>query len=127
MSTKPESNSGLRRRSGVPDKTAASSSTKFTAEQSDNLKTRSDESSGRVSGSNRSRRTPLVLALIFLFGVSFVLRGRQTGLPRTYALCSKEGSIYTVDKDAPQVECIVVHNSRILSVGNLGTITNFPF
>ncbi|KAJ6570591.1 amidohydrolase 3 [Mycena vulgaris] len=36
-----------------------------------------------------------------------------------YAVCSRRGSIYTVDATNSQVECLIVNNSRILGTGTL--------
>ncbi|KAI5118629.1 hypothetical protein M0805_006996 [Coniferiporia weirii] len=79
------------------------------------------KSGGRPDRSNATGGRPvtLILAILCALGLSYLLRGRSSNLPITYALCSKEGNIYTVDDARPQAECIVVHNSRILSVGTL--------
>lgn len=42
-------------------------------------------------------------------------------IPKSYALCSREENIYTVDESKPRVQCIVVHRSRILDTEDLGT------
>lgn len=38
-----------------------------------------------------------------------------------YAVCSTNRTIYTVDLDLPNVQCIVVHDSLISDTGDLGT------
>lgn len=69
-----------------------------------------------------------VLQLIFValavFGIYLVSKSRiaTSSLPKTYALCSREGGIYTVDENQPTAECIVINDSRILSVGSLGKL-----
>lgn len=57
-----------------------------------------------------------------LFYISF-LNTRGIDLPHTYALCSKDGpNIYTVDPAKPQVECIAIQGSEILSTGSFGEL-----
>lgn len=73
----------------------------------------------------RQRHVALILVIICAFGLSVIFNRRLSSLPKAYALCSREGSIYTVDVDAPQVECIVVSGSRIMSVGTLGKCSLF--
>ncbi|ETW80709.1 hypothetical protein HETIRDRAFT_154904 [Heterobasidion irregulare TC 32-1] len=49
------------------------------------------------------------------------LKNERNGidLPHTYALCSKDGpNIYTVDPAKPQVDCITIQGSEILSIGS---------
>lgn len=36
-----------------------------------------------------------------------------------YMICSKSGSIYTVDENKPQVECIAIKGTRISDTGSL--------
>ena len=55
----------------------------------------------------------LVLQRIYEFGRS---------LPNSYILCSKSKNIYTVNEDNPRVECISIRGSRIVDVGDLGTL-----
>ncbi|EGO20377.1 hypothetical protein SERLADRAFT_363652 [Serpula lacrymans var. lacrymans S7.9] len=38
-----------------------------------------------------------------------------------YAVCSESNKIYTVDALQPRVQCVVVRDSRVLDVGDLGT------
>jgi len=47
-------------------------------------------------------------------------------VPESYAVCSKAGNIYTVDRNNPQVECISVRGSRIVGVGSFGTYYGLP-
>ncbi|KAH8112103.1 amidohydrolase family-domain-containing protein [Phellopilus nigrolimitatus] len=83
------------------------------------VKTKPVSSSGPKEHITYQKPFALILIIIAAFGFAFLLRGRSSRLPKTYALCSKEGNIYTVDAAHPRVECVVVHNSRILSVGSL--------
>lgn len=60
--------------------------------------------------------------LIFLTGLllaSIFLKGSRD-LPADYALCSKEGKIYTVDESNPQTDCIVVRGNKIVDWGRVG-------
>lgn len=82
-------------------------------------KTKASESA-IVPQPRTTRSALLIIAALIALGLFTVSRGRSASLPRTYALCSRDGNIYTVDKELPKAECIVVHNSRILSVGSLG-------
>jgi hypothetical protein len=66
---------------------------------------------------------PLVACLL-AFGALLVTRARPS---QDYALCSLGGKIYTVDTAHPNVECIVVSNTTIADVGDLGGSTPSPF
>lgn len=43
----------------------------------------------------------------------------STDLPQTYALCSPDGRILTVDETNPEVECLVVDGSNFSDIGSL--------
>ncbi|KAK7692795.1 hypothetical protein QCA50_004428 [Cerrena zonata] len=45
-----------------------------------------------------------------------------TGLPHSYALCSPDGRIITVDETKSEVECLVVTNSHFSDVGSLDDV-----
>ena len=66
---------------------------------------------------------PRTLLFIFLVGISLatIFSNRSRGLPADYALCSREGKVYTVDRSNPQTECIVVHGSKIIDWGRIST------
>lgn len=76
----------------------------------------------RVKSTQKTPRTPTLLLLILgSILLAFGLRkARSDVVPKSYAICSKEGKIYTVDETKPNVECFVVHNKRILATGSLG-------
>ena len=46
-------------------------------------------------------------------------------LPHSYALCSPNGRIVTVDENNPEVECLVVTGSYFSDVGSLGIDISF--
>ena len=69
-----------------------------------------------------SHRLPLVACLLAL-GALLVSRAP----PKDYALCSPDRKIYTVDTAHPNVECIVVSNTTIADLGDLGGSTLLPF
>ncbi|THH07935.1 hypothetical protein EW145_g3048 [Phellinidium pouzarii] len=74
----------------------------------------------------RRTRSPLGLisALLCSLSLYLLVLWCPSSLPESYALCSKEGNIYTVDDTNPRADCIVVHHSRILSVGTLHETKN---
>ena len=43
-----------------------------------------------------------------------------------YAVCSTSNNIYTVDAANPTVQCIVVRDTRIADVGQLGSSSQLP-
>ena len=43
-----------------------------------------------------------------------------------YAVCSMSNAIYTVDAVNPTVQCIVVRDTRIADVGQLGSSSQLP-
>ncbi|KAJ7093288.1 amidohydrolase family-domain-containing protein [Mycena belliarum] len=75
------------------------------------------------------KRRPTSVALLLsvaLSGLAILVRLRVAGGSSKlslntgyYAVCSREGNIYTVDSVNAQVDCIVVKNSRILRTGSL--------
>lgn len=75
-----------------------------------------------VKSAPKTPRTPTLLLLVLgSILLAFGLRkARSDTIPKSYAICSKEGRIYTVDETKPTVECFVVHNKRILAIGSLG-------
>ena len=76
------------------------------------------------SSSHRFRFRPLV-ACVLAFGA--LLAVSRASPSQDYALCALGGKIYTVDTAHPNVECIVVSNTTIADVGDLGGSTPFPF
>ncbi|KAL5498212.1 hypothetical protein ACEPAH_2342 [Sanghuangporus vaninii] len=125
MSLDPTSSDGLRQRTTNSRNATGSDDMKGTRNTStnsenDDKKLKHPLQSGSFPGSGfANRRAPVILALLCAFGFYLLIQGRSSGLPRTYALCSKEGKIHTVDSKAPRAECIVVHDSRIISVGSI--------
>ena len=83
-------------------------------------KQRETPSRKNVDRQSRSLAATFTFAVVCAVGLASIIGRRKEMLPRAYALCSGEGSIYTVDDKSPQVECIVVYDSRILSVGSIG-------
>ncbi|KAF8883070.1 amidohydrolase family-domain-containing protein [Gymnopilus junonius] len=63
-------------------------------------------------------------ASVLAFAAYYFLdhKGEQT-LPDTYALCSRDKKIYTVDEDNQAVECIIINGSSIVYSGDLETAT----
>ncbi|KAF8499903.1 amidohydrolase family-domain-containing protein [Hysterangium stoloniferum] len=59
----------------------------------------------------------MLSALFFVFRVR-----HQSTLPASYALCSRQKNIYTVDETNPRVECCVVSNGRIADTGSISEI-----
>ena len=62
----------------------------------------------------------LTIIVILVFFKQFA----PGSLPESYALCSPEGKIYTVDPLHNVTECILVHGKFILEIGSLGLL--FP-
>lgn len=64
---------------------------------------------------------PRIVLLVFLVGLllASIFLQRRRDLPANYALCSKEGKVYTVDESNPQTECIVVHGNKIVDWGKI--------
>ncbi|TDL24188.1 hypothetical protein BD410DRAFT_767359 [Rickenella mellea] len=61
---------------------------------------------------------------IIIAAVLWIFRKPGVTHPTSYALCSKAGAnIYTVDGGNSKVECIVVHDSRILDTGSHDAVT----
>lgn len=65
------------------------------------------------------------LTLLLSSAAFFISRANydRTSLPGSYAICSKERNIYTVDESNPRVECCVVSNGRIADTGSFLEIT----
>lgn len=94
-----------------------------------NMKSSSDSKTEREKATLVARKQSrpalqLVFVAFAVFGIYLVSKSgiATSSLPKTYALCSREGGIYTVDENQPTAECIVIHDSRILSVGSLGKL-----
>ncbi|KAH0834031.1 amidohydrolase family-domain-containing protein [Lanmaoa asiatica] len=76
-----------------------------------------------VGHSHRFRFKLLVPSLIAFGALLAVSRAPPS---QDYALCSPGGKIYTVDAAHPNVECIVVSNTTIVDVGDLGAHHSVP-
>lgn len=59
--------------------------------------------------------TGVILALICLWFSDWLPLHHKN----EYMICSKLGSIYTVDENKPQVECIAIKGTRISDTGSL--------
>lgn len=74
----------------------------------------------------RSHGLRVILALFTGASILAMVTFRRTPnvvsnqLPLSYALCSPEGRIVTVDESNPQAECLVVTGSHFSDVGSLG-------
>ncbi|KAJ7782863.1 amidohydrolase family-domain-containing protein [Mycena metata] len=60
--------------------------------------------------------------LYFASDVSYFTSGASTDHSASYALCSSEPSIYTVDIRNTQTQCILVHNGYIANTGTLAEV-----
>lgn len=71
--------------------------------------------------STRPRPGLILLCFIALLGGTFlyILRNNSKQPPDTYALCSRENNIYTVDEIKPRVECLVVRHGLIADTGTI--------
>ena len=67
-------------------------------------------------GRIRAILSSLTIAFIFVVFNKFIPRSN----PESYALCSPEGKIYTVDPLRNVTDCILVHGKFILETGSLG-------
>lgn len=68
-------------------------------------------------GRIRTMLSSLAVAVVFVVFKNF----SPTSLPpESYALCSPEGRIYTVDPLRNVTECILIHGKFILEAGSLG-------
>ena len=69
------------------------------------------------------RHWKILMAATVLSFVAYQVTRQETYLPASYALCSSEGTnIYTVDENNTSVECVLIHNSRIVDSGDLGAL-----
>jgi len=57
------------------------------------------------------------LALLLALGATWF---KNESHSLDYAVCSPNNKIYTVDAELPNVQCIVVHDTIIADVGDLG-------
>lgn len=57
------------------------------------------------------------LALLLALGVTWFKPETHSS---DYAVCSPNNKIYTVDTDHPNVQCIVVHDTLIADIGDIG-------
>lgn len=57
--------------------------------------------------------------LIVSLTLAIVLK-RPSQLTKEYAVCSMSNKIYTMDFAHPNVQCIVMHDTRVVDVGDLG-------
>jgi len=70
-----------------------------------------------------SYRTCIFLASVALSCAAFLLynKPQRLPLPESYVICSRTGNrIYTVDDAGSRVQCLAVHNSKIVATGSLG-------
>ncbi|KJA23395.1 hypothetical protein HYPSUDRAFT_39875 [Hypholoma sublateritium FD-334 SS-4] len=65
----------------------------------------------------------ILVATIALSFVAYQVTRQEDHVLTTYALCSSGGAnIYTVDENNTSVECVLIHNSRIVDTGDLASI-----
>lgn len=65
---------------------------------------------------------PALLALAVaasLLGFLHTTHTPTTELPQSYALCSREKKVWTVDEQRPRVECVGVSSASIFATGDL--------
>ncbi|GJJ08276.1 hypothetical protein Clacol_002486 [Clathrus columnatus] len=73
-----------------------------------------------VDSKTKTPRVSIILLLALLLSSAAFLAPRlrhKTVLPGSYAICSKEQNIYTVDESNPRVECCVVSDGWIADIG----------
>ena len=75
---------------------------------------------------SQRRHWKIFVAATVLSFVAYQVTRQENHLPATYALCSSEGNIYTVDENNTPVECVLIHNSRIVDSGELGALFSLP-
>lgn len=76
------------------------------------------------SSSPHHFRLRAIVVSLLAFGAALVIGRAPTS--QHYALCSPGRKIYTVDTAHPNVECIVVSNTTITDVGDLGEHHSVP-
>jgi hypothetical protein len=88
----------------------------------------SGQSTSNSSNSPQNRSwwaTSWSLAALFVAlgvtGAAVTWRHKPETHSLDYAVCSANRTIYTVDLDLPNVQCIVVHDTFISDTGDLGT------
>lgn len=93
------------------------------------LTTGKDEETSATAAVPKTRRArpifQLMLTVVAALSLSLIFRGRVSSLPNTFAVCSPEKRIYTVDEEQPRAECILVHESRIIAIRSLGELFLF--
>lgn len=73
---------------------------------------------------SRRWRWKILAAATALSFVAYQVTHQGNHLLATYALCSSGGTnIYTVDENNTSVECVLIHNSRIVDTGQLGALS----
>lgn len=80
------------------------------------------DSKSTTSKSKRSGFSIVLASLVLLssaiFLASRIKQDSDTVLPTSYAVCSEDRNIYTVDESNPRVECCLVANGRIAGIGS---------
>ena len=69
---------------------------------------------------NQGRIRAILSSLLVVIVLIFFNKLPSKPLPESYALCSPNGKIYTVDPSRNVTECILVHRKSILYTGSLG-------
>lgn len=118
-------NTTMSRRRSTKEKESSSS----TEEESAHLTSTQPQSNPLTSPSNLFK-----LFLAFIFGAvtynfftrdslsprKFRERSDVTSLPESYAICTDEGRVYTVDTRQPTAQCLLVRKDRLHKVGSRG-------
>lgn len=79
-----------------------------------------------LPSSSRRFRSWLLLASFLALG-TLLARSNRVPSSGDYAVCSTAGKIYTVDTSHPNVQCIVVRETLIADVGDLGMFSYFEY
>ncbi|KAF8588694.1 hypothetical protein K439DRAFT_1645376 [Ramaria rubella] len=77
---------------------------------------------GRRRALERGRVRAILISLIVAIVFITFKKLPPHALPESYALCSREGKIYTVDPIRNVTECILVHRKIILDVGTMAEV-----
>ncbi|KAJ7594738.1 amidohydrolase family-domain-containing protein [Mycena floridula] len=79
--------------------------------------------SNKLSPKNQWWRVLLLLTALFVTGIIFLAPKPLASFESAYALCSPDGNnIYTVNQDNLRVQCVLIHDGRVLEYGSLDEI-----
>ena len=85
----------------------------------DSGKRQSVQSSSNETRKNLNTHVVLCIAIIIASAFFLLYRRENASVASTYALCSKEGNIYTGEESNPRLECLVVSNGVIADTGSI--------